>query len=475
VSQREPNLTSVTTINADGSHRFLHPSDVKGRFTLARRLTALVLIAVYVGLPWIPVQGFPAVFLDVANRRFHFFGFTLVAQDLWLGFFLVTGLAFGLFYVTSLFGRLWCGWTCPYTVFLDHVYRRVERFIDGDAPARKRLDAAPWSVGKASRRIIKHGIYVLLSLAIAHVFLSYFVSIPQLYAWMQGPPSQHLMAFGVVLFLTGSLYFAFAWFREQFCIILCPYGRLQSALTDDHTVVIGYDKKRGEPRGKVGAPGVGDCINCMRCVQVCPTGIDIRNGLQLECIGCAACVNACDGIMAKVGRAPGLVRYDSMQGLAGKRTLYLRPRTLVYTAFALVGLLAAGAALYSLKPVRVLAKRIPGQPFFVSEGKVRNQFTIRIINKQHLPAQFRVELDATGAPEGMHLLGAESAVEVPSLDEVEKTVILTMPQKLYQGSQRVRIIIREVGDGVELSQEVEFLGPDLRFSTLPPSSPSSTP
>ncbi|RBP46465.1 cytochrome c oxidase accessory protein FixG [Roseimicrobium gellanilyticum] len=470
MSQRAPNLTSVTTINADGSHRFLHPSDVKGRFTLARRLTALVLIAVYVGLPWIPVKGFPAVFLDVANRRFHFFGFTLVAQDLWLGFFLVTGLAFGLFYVTSLFGRLWCGWTCPYTVFLEHVYRRVERFIDGDAAARKKLDAAPWSFRKVLRRVAKHSIYLALSVAIAHVFLSYFVSIPQLYAWMQGPPSQHLLAFGVVLSLTTGLYFAFAWFREQFCIILCPYGRLQSALTDDHTVVIGYDEKRGEPRGKVGAPGVGDCINCMRCVQVCPTGIDIRNGLQLECIGCAACVDACDAIMAKVGRAPGLVRYDSMQGLSGKRTRYLRTRTLVYTVFALMGLLAAGAALYSLKPVRVLAKRIPGQPFFVSEGTVRNQFTIRIINKQHGPALFRVELDNADAPEGMSLLGAESAVEVPSLDEVEKTVILTIPQKQYQGSQRVRINIHETGNGVKLSQEVEFLGPDLRFSTLPPSS-----
>jgi cytochrome c oxidase accessory protein FixG len=471
VSQRPPNLTSVTTINEDGSHRILHPSDVKGRFTLARRLTALVLIAVYVGLPWIPVRGFPAVFLDVANRRFHFFGFTLAAQDLWLGFFLVTGLAFGLFYVTSLFGRLWCGWTCPYTVFLEHVYRRVERFIDGDAPSRKKLDADPWSTGKVLRRMAKHGIYLLLSVAIAHVFLSYFVSIPQLYVWMQGPPSQHLLAFGVVLFITAGLYFAFAWFREQFCIILCPYGRLQSALTDDHTVVIGYDKIRGEPRGKVGAPGVGDCINCMRCVQVCPTGIDIRNGLQLECIGCAACVDACDAIMAKVDRAPGLVRYDSMQGLAGKKTRYLRPRTLVYTVFALMGVIAFGSALYSLKPVRVLAKRMQGQPFFVTEGTVRNQFTIRIINKQHVTARFRVALDPAGAPQGMQLLGAESVVEVPSLAEVDATAILTMPQELYEGSQPVRIIIREEGDGVTLTQEVEFLGPDLRFSTLPPPPP----
>lgn len=471
MSKRTPNLISVTTINEDGSRSFLHPADVHGRFTTARRLAALLLIVVYVGLPWIPVNGFPAVFLDVANRRFHFFGLTLAAQDLWLGFFIITGLAFGLFYVTSIFGRLWCGWTCPYTVFLEHVYRRVERFIDGDAAARKKLDAAPWSFGKALRRIAKHGIYVLLSLAIAHVFLSYFVSLRQLYTWMQGPPSQHLLAFGVVMFITGSLYFAFAWFREQFCIILCPYGRLQSALTDDHTVVIGYDKKRGEPRGRVGTAGAGDCINCMRCVQVCPTGIDIRNGLQLECIGCAACVDACDDIMAKVNRPPGLVRYDSFQGLEGKRTRYVRPRTIVYTVFLLMGVAAFGAALLSLKPVRVLAKRIPGQPFFVTEGSVRNQFTVRIINKRHETASFRVTLDPLNAPAGMQMLGAESNVEVPALAEVEKTVILTMPQLSYEGAQPVRILVQNINGDASVSQNVEFLGPDLRFTTLPKASP----
>ena len=471
MSQRVPNLQSVTTINDDGSRRYLHPADVQGRFTLARRLTALVLIAVYVGLPWIPVNGFPAVFLDVANRRFHFIGLTLAAQDLWLGFFIITGVAFGLFYVAALFGRIWCGWTCPYTVFLEHVYRRVERLIDGDSAARKKLDAAPWGPGKALRRAAKHGTYLLISLGVAHVFLSYFVSLRQLYGWMQGPPSQHLLAFGVVMFLTAGLYFSFAWFREQFCIILCPYGRLQSALTDDHTVVIGYDRKRGEPRGRVGAAGAGDCINCMRCVQVCPTGIDIRNGLQLECIGCAACVDACDAIMAKVDRAPGLVRYASFQGLDGKPTRYVRPRTVVYTAFLLVGVAVFGAALLSLKPLRVLAKRIPGQPFFVTEGAVRNQFTLRIVNKRHTAASFHVTLDAARAPAGMRMLGAESAVEVPALGEVEKTVILTMPQQHYEGAQKVRLLVRNVSGDAPVSQDVEFLGPDLRYSTLPQATP----
>ena len=463
MSQRvQPNLDSVTTISADGSRPFLHPADVQGPFTRWRRVAAAVLLLVYVALPWIPVNGYPAVFLDVAERRFHFFGLTLATQDLWLGFFIVSGLAFGLFYVTSFLGRIWCGWTCPYTVFLEHLYRRVERWIEGDAPARRRLDDTPWTASKITKRVLKHGIFIAMSATIAHVFLSYFVSIRKLYEWMQGPPNQHLFAFGIVLFLTGALYFAFSWFREQFCIILCPYGRLQSALTDDNTVTIGYDKKRGEPRGKVGTPGAGDCINCLRCVQVCPTGIDIRNGLQLECIGCAACVDACDAIMTKVGRPKGLVRYGSLNQLNGRPTHFIRPRTIAYTVLAAFGVIAFGLSISTLKPMRVLAKRLPGAPFFVTDGVVRNQFTLRLINKRHEPSLYQIEL--TQAPPGMRMIGAESPVEVPPLGEVEKPVIVTVSDKDYAGKGEIVITVRELREkGAGLRQKMEFLGPDLRF------------
>ena len=466
----QPNLDSVTTIREDGSRPFLHPADVRGRFTWLRRLAALALLVIYVLLPWIPVNGYPAVFLDVAERRFHFFGLTLATQDLWLAFFLVAGLAFALFYITAFFGRIWCGWTCPYTVFLEHLYRRVERWIDGDAPARRKLDDAPWTASKIFKRVLKHGIFVVISALIAHVFLSYFVSIKQLYLWMQGPPKQHLFAFGVVLFLTGALYFAFSWFREQFCIIICPYGRLQSALTDDNTVTIGYDKKRGEPRGKLGTEGAGDCINCMRCVQVCPTGIDIRNGLQLECIGCAACVDACDAIMTKVGRPKGLVRYGSLNDLTGGRTRFLRPRTIVYSLFALVGLTAFAFSLSTLKPMRVLAKRMQGAPFFMGDGVVRNQFTLQVINKRHEASSYQIDL--TKAPAGMHMNGAEGAVTVAPLGAVGKTVIVTISEKDYTGKDEITFTVRELREGgSSITQTVEFLGPDLRFFKNRPTPP----
>ncbi|MES1195240.1 MAG: 4Fe-4S dicluster domain-containing protein, partial [Opitutus sp.] len=242
---------SVTTINADGSRYFLYPADARGAFTHWRRISAYLLIAVYLLLPWIPVNGAPAVFLDLAERRFHFFGYTLAAQDAWLLFFGVSGLGFALFFLTALFGRLWCGWACPQTVFLDHVYRRIERWLEGDAAARRALKLAPLTAGKFFRRVAKHALYAVVSLAITHLFLAYFVSLPELWSFMHEAPGEHWTAFLFVFTAAGLLYFNFAWFREQLCIVICPYGRLQSALTDDHTLVIGYDAKRGEPRGKL--------------------------------------------------------------------------------------------------------------------------------------------------------------------------------------------------------------------------------
>ncbi len=463
MSRSLPNLTSVTTIASDGSRRFLHPADVKGRFTFWRRIVALFLLLIYILLPWIPVNGYPAVFLDVAERRFHFFGLTLAVQDLWLGFFIVTGVAFSLYYVSSFFGRIWCGWTCPYTVFLEQVFRRVERLIDGDAPARRSLDAAPWGAAKLFKRVLKHGIYLLLSAAIAHLFLSYFVSLKQLYVWMRESPSEHLLAFGVVAFITGSLYFAFSWFREQFCIILCPYGRLQSALTDDHTINVGYDKIRGEPRGKLNKPGAGDCINCNRCVQVCPTGIDIRNGLQLECVGCAACLDACDDIMTKVNRPKGLIRYASLTSLQGGKTRYFRPRTMIYGVFFLIGVLIFGWGLSTLKPFRIGVTRFGGAPYFVNQELVRNQFQVRIINKRNQASSYTVAL-AGDHPEQLKLGGVEGVVELPPLGEALKTVVLTLPLKDFKGPIKTGLSVRETGaGGATMQSKVEFLGPDPRL------------
>lgn len=467
-----PTLESLSTIHADGSRKFVHPADVKGPFSKWRRISSLVFLIIYIALPWIPINGFPAVFLDVQERRFHFFGLTLATQDLWVGFFLVTGLAFTLFYVTALFGRLWCGWTCPYTVFLEHVYRRIERFIDGDGPARRRLEDAPWTAQKITKRVVKHAIFLLVSAVIAHIFISYFVSIKGLYSMMQHSPQGHMMAFGIMLFLTGALYFSFSWFREQFCIILCPYGRLQSALTDDHSVVIGYDKVRGEPRGKAGTT-TGACIDCRRCVQVCPTGIDIRNGLQLECIGCAACVDACDDIMTKVGRPKGLVRYDSHVGLHGGKTRYIRPRTLFYSCILIIGITAFAVATTRISPMRASVVRMVGAQYYVGDGVVRNQFLVRIINKRNASSTYRLELIGDVPPE-MTVTGNEQVLDLAPMGEEQKTIVVAMPESAYTAPKKLQIKVTdpERGDSVT-TRVMEFLGPDPRTKSNAPLDPKN--
>ena len=456
-----PVVDSVTTIASDGSRRDLHPADVHGRFTTARRWSGWALIAFYLVLPWIPINGHPAVFLDIAERRFHFFGYTLAAQDAWLLFFGVTGLGFALFFLTALFGRLWCGWACPQTVYLEHVYRVIERWIDGDATERRALSAAPLTAAKAGKRVAKHGLYIVASLLITHLFLSYFVSLPEVWNMMHDAPGEHWAAFLFVFIAAGILYFNFAWFREQLCIVICPYGRLQSALTDDHSLSIGYDARRGEPRGKLGTPDAGACVDCNRCVQVCPTGIDIRHGLQLECIGCAACIDACDEVMTRVKRPVGLIRYDSFAGLGGGLTRWVRPRTILYGVLLCVGVAVATFAFTTVKPANFLVFRTGGASYFVGPEDVRNQFMVRLVNKRTVPATFIVSSE--GLPDGLHQSGFELPVTLAPMAESVSPLVLVASRRDYHGPFKFTVRVRDAARTFTLAREVEFMGPDARL------------
>jgi len=474
-----PTRDSVTTIREDGSRPFLFPADTHGRFTLARRVSAVLLIGFYLSLPWIQVGGYPAVFLDIAERRFHLFGLTLAAQDMWLLFFVITGLGFSLFFVTALFGRIWCGWACPHTVFLDQVYRRIERLIDGDAVSRRALDAAPFTGLKILRRTVKHGLYVLVSAVIAHLFLAYFVSLPEVWKMVSAAPAEHWSAFAFMAVYTGGLYFNFGWFREQLCIVICPYGRLQSALIDDNSLVIGYDTARGEPRMTLaeerqrnaahllaGLPAgtlakAGDCVACSRCVHVCPTGIDIRQGLQMECVGCTACIDACDDVMTRLHRPRGLIRYDSQAGFSGRATRWLRPRTALYGVLLLAGASVATWALSTVRPANLGVTRIIGAPYIVSSDFVRNQFLVRLVNKRNQPVQFVLRLEH--APAGLRQTGLLEPVAVSALGEVVQPLVLQQPRGLYHGPFALTVRISDAADSFHLSRQIEFLGPDVRL------------
>ena len=473
-NKQTPSRESVTTIAQDGSRNFLRPADVRGKYTLLRRISAILLILIYVSLPWIPINGYPAVFLDIADRRFHLFGLTLAAEDLWILFFFITGLGFLLFLVTSLFGRIWCGWACPQTVFLEHVFRRVERWIEGPAKKQKELDAMEWCPEKVTKRLLKHGIYIILAGMIAHLFLSYFITVDILFSWLSEGPASHPRAFVFMLFMTGVLYFNFSWFREQLCLIICPYGRLQSALIDDDSVVIGYDEIRGEPRGRKKrarkAPESseadqifqeGDCIDCHRCVSVCPTGIDIRQGLQMECIGCSNCVDACNEVMDKIGRPRGLVRYDSLNGLSGKKHKIIRPRLFLYFALMSFGIAAFAISVTHVKPGNLGVSRMTGTPFFVSDGSIRNQFNLRLINKRNQPATFSVE--AVADQEGLSTAGFEGSITLAPMQEIVRPYVILLPKDKYEGPFPLTIKVNGQPGDFTVSREVEFLGPDPRL------------
>ena len=454
--RQQPNRESITTINRDGSRLFLHPSDVSGRFTNLRRFFALFLIGIYVSLPWIQINGNPAVFLDVLNRRFHLFGLTFTAQDLWLVFFFITGLGFSLFFVTALFGRLWCGWACPHTVFLEHVYRRIERWIEGDAPKRRKLDTQPWDAGKFFKRSLKHGLFILISLVIAHLFLAYFVSVPQLYRWITSSPAEQWGSFIFVFVASGLIYFNFAWFREQLCLVICPYGRLQSALIDDDSVIIGYDETRGEPRGKATLSDVGDCIDCNRCVQVCPTGIDIRQGLQIECIGCANCIDACDAIMTKLNRPKGLVRYDSQNGFVGKKKRILRPRIVLYFVLLLLGASVMTLSAMQLSSANMTLVRMTGMPYFLTDTTVRNQYTMRVINKNTEPRTFTIEHRSESQ---IYEIKVDDGIYLDGSSEVIRTLAIIVSRENYKGHFPVELSLIDPDGKTILTRKVEFIGP----------------
>ncbi|MBX3247249.1 MAG: 4Fe-4S binding protein [Myxococcales bacterium] len=492
VLQNEP----ASSLNKDGSRNFVHPADVSGRFTRIRNVVFVVLLLIYLALPFVQIGGRPAVFLDIASRRFFLFGGSFNAQDFWLVFFLLTGLAFALIVVTTLWGRVWCGYACPQTVFLEGVYRRVERLVEGPRNARIKRNQGPWNLDKTWRKLTKHGIFILLSLFFSHFVLSYFVSLPSLLQMVQDSPAEHPQAFGWMAAMTLVLYGNFAWFREQLCLIICPYGRLQSTLTDRRTLVIGYDTLRGEPRGKKGkarergpevalriagpgdlaAPGdvgepattppaertVGDCIDCGRCVHVCPTGIDIRNGLQLECIGCAACVDACDEVMRKVGRPEGLVRYDSQTRFDDPTTprRVLRPRLAIYAAILMLWAVGLVIALRSHTSYAAnLLRPQGGTPFIVDDGFVRNTVQVHLVNKGDRETRYLVSAVEDAAVPFEYVLPMPE-VTLGGGGDRHVPVLVRLPSAEMRRGLQVRIRVQPA-DAPDEARELQapFLGP----------------
>lgn len=393
---------ALSTLNEDGTRRWLRPRPSRGKFWHARRVVAWGLILIFAALPYITVGGHPAMLIDLANRKFHFFGQTLLPTDTPIFALLIGSMFVGIFAVTALFGRIWCGWACPQTVYMEFLYRPIERFFDGEPGRKQRIHGAA-----GFRKTLKHITFFLVTLYIAHLALAYFVGVKTLATWVTQSPLEHPGAFLIMAATLGLMTFDFGYFREQTCLIACPYGRLQAALLDRKSLIVSYDPKRGEPRGAkkrasaspseaivsldiLTAPEPrGDCIDCRMCVTTCPTGIDIREGLQMECIGCAQCIDACNDVMDKIKRPRGLIRYSSQAAMAGERARVFRPRLVIYLVIW-AGLFSLMSMLFVTRPPAEtsLLPRI-GAPFYeASEGAIANAIRLRVVNRSDVPAHF---------------------------------------------------------------------------------------
>jgi cytochrome c oxidase accessory protein FixG len=444
----------LPTLNPDGTRRKIHPKLARGRHYRARLASAWGVIALFVTLPFIKIGGNPLVLLDIPAREFTLGGRTFLATDGVLLMLLLLSVFVGIVWLTALAGRAWCGWSCPQTVYMEFVFRPIERLIEGDRASQLRLDRKGWS----SRRLLKHGAFFVLSALIANVFLAYFVGVERLSLWMTRSPFEHPTSFLVMATTASLAYLDFGVFREQMCTVVCPYAKLQSVLLDPRSLIVGYDAARGEPRGK-GKPrlGQGDCIDCNACVTTCPTGIDIREGLQLECIACAQCIDACDGIMARIGKPAGLIRYGSQQGLrTGKPTKALRPRVVVYPVILLallIALLLLGARNASAD---ITVLRGIGAPFTVQASGVSNQVRLKVRNRTSSDRSFRIEL--LGAADA-RLIAPENPVRLAAGEQTTTTLFVIVPAESFaRGEREVRVRMTDT-QGWSFETPYRLLGP----------------
>lgn len=409
MSQDESFRDSIGTINQEGKRSWIYAKKPSGKFYEYRKIVSYVLLAILFSAPFIKVDGNQLFLFNVLERKFHLFGYIFWPQDFHL---VVIMMIIGVVFVTLFtvaYGRLFCGWVCPQTIFLEMVFRRIEYWIEGDRGAQIRLDKATWDAKKIRIKGTKWLIFFIISFLIANVFLAYLIGSDQLLAYVSQGPAAHKGTLISLLIFTGVFYFVFTWFREQVCIIVCPYGRLQGVLLDQDSIVVAYDEVRGEKlagRAKFKknedrpATGKGDCIDCAACVHVCPTGIDIRNGTQLECVNCTACIDACDDMMDAVGMDRGLIRYASESQIKDKKKFHWTPKLKGYTAVLviLIGVLSSMLFLRNAVEARVL--RLPGQLYQTKEnGVISNVYTYKLVNKTNdalSPLNFKL-LNANGA------------------------------------------------------------------------------
>ncbi len=389
---------SLSTVSKEGKRNWIYPKKPFGKFYNARTVVSIILLLILFGTPFIKIDGHPFVLLDVINRNFIIFGIPFGTHDFFLfGLAMITLIVF-IFLFTVVFGRVFCGWICPQTIFMEMVFRKIEYWIEGDFRQQIQLNNATWDSKKIFKKTLKQIIFFSISFIISNFFLAYIIGMDQLVKIISDPPSEHVQGLIAILVFSGIFYWVFSYFREQACTLVCPYGRLQGVLLDQDSVVIAYDYLRGEPRGKIkknekqNKPG--DCVDCHLCVDVCPTGIDIRDGIQLECVNCTACIDVCNYVMDKVSRRRGLIRYDSLNGIEIKKRKILTPKMIGYSIVLLLLLSLQGYMFATRTDFSINILRTPGLLYQEQPGdKVSNIYDVSIVNKtfRELPVELKLK------------------------------------------------------------------------------------
>jgi cytochrome c oxidase accessory protein FixG len=451
---------SLATVDRQGKRSWIYSQKPKGKLYNARSILSFLYFLAFFAGPFIQLNGRPLFLFNVVEGRFILFGAIFWPQD-----FFIFGLAMVAFIVfvvifTMAFGRLFCGWACPQTIFMEMLFRRIEYWIEGDAAAQKVLTNAPWNTEKILKKTGKHVLFYLLSFLIANTFLAYIIGIDSLLEIITGPVTEHTGGLATMTIFAGVFYGVFAFFREQVCTVVCPYGRLQGVLLDRDSVVVAYDYTRGEPRGhykKQADNNLGDCIDCHQCVKVCPTGIDIRNGTQLECVNCTACIDACNFMMEKTGRPLDLIRYASENGIANKQPLRFTPRLKLYSAVLLVLLTAISWMLASREPVSGTIIRTAGM-LYQERGvdSISNLYRIKLVNKTaaDIPLSIRLE----DAPGRIELLGHQQ-IQVRGEQQGEGIFFIILPRNAIKKRKTALHIALYTGDKKAGTISTTFLGP----------------
>jgi cytochrome c oxidase accessory protein FixG len=456
----------LATADKLGHRQWVYAKAPQGDWTRRRQWLSLLLIGIMFAGPFIKINGNPLLMMNIVERRFSILGQLFWPQDMII--FAVAMLIFitGIIIFTTAFGRLWCGWTCPQTVMMEMVFRKIEYLIEGDAVEQRKLDAAPWTAKKLARKALKLGIFLGLSFIIGNTLLAYIIGSDALFQIITDDPRQHVTGLVFMVLFTLLFFAIFARFREQACTFICPYGRLQSTMLDENSMIVAYDHKRGEKRGRLLreqtlvsriASGHGDCIDCHQCVTVCPTGIDIRNGVQMECVHCTACIDACDTVMDKVGSPRGLIRYASLNSIEKGEPFRITPRMKLY-AVVLTGLIALFLALvFTRSAVEALFLRAPGSMFMqAADGQIENLYTLKLVNKtmRDLPVELKLE----GAAGQLEIMGDKDLL-VPAGKLMQTSVLIKLPSAALTGATtRLKVGVYSNGKRMQTVKTV-FVGP----------------